>query len=345
MSTLNKVSPFILGFDGTEISHETRKTIEALCPVGFIVFGRNIQSPTQLKALSADLKTLSPLKNPLIFIDQEGGRVRRLRGKGVYNAQPARDIGRIFERDPQKGLAAAQWNAYLIARQLQELGVSVNCMPVADLLLEGAHSIIGDRAFSADPQVVGALCAASIKGSMAGGVWPVIKHAPGHGRAKADSHEELPTVNAAANDLEADFTPFKMNNDCPFVMTAHVKYTALDDKCATTSNKVIKQTLRGALAMTGTIIADDMFMQALEGSLEARTQNSLSAGCDLVICGSSSIDGRFSGDMWQQVKALEGKFGLTPEARARLEGLPTLPQKFEVSTQEAQNELDELMVA
>lgn len=344
MLTLNKVSPFILGFDGTEITPDTRCTIKALRPAGFIVFGRNISSRAQLKSLCAYLKSLSPLQNPLIFIDQEGGRVRRIAWDDFYKAPPAREIGKIFERDPQKGLAAAQWNAYLVSRELRELGVSINCMPVADLLIKGAHSIIGDRAFSHDPQVVGALCAASIKGCMAGGIWPVIKHAPGHGRAQTDSHEELPAVSAPAEDLEADFTPFRMNSECPFVMTAHVKYTALDNACATVSNKVIESTLRGDLAMSGTIVADDMFMHALEGSLEERIASSLGAGCDLVICGSSSIDGRFSADMWQQVKALEAKFSISGDARQRLACLPELPEKFDISREEALSELNKLMV-
>lgn len=345
MLTSSNVSPFILGFDGTEITDDLRRTLETVRPAGFIIFGRNIESPDQLKKLCAELKTLSPLKYPLIFIDQEGGRVRRIRWQEVYQAPPARTFGEIYEKDPQKGLQAAQWSAYLTAREMHASGITANCMPVADLIVDGAHSIIGDRAYSSDPAAVSALCAAAIKGCMAGGVWPVIKHAPGHGRAKADSHEKLPEVAASAQLLENDLMPFKANNQCPFVMTAHVKYPALDDLCATNSEKILNGVLRKQCGMTGTIIADDMFMRALEGDLEARIQNALGAGCDLVICGSSSIDGSFNADMWQQVAALAGKFSLTTEARQRLETLPTLPQKFSIGLDEAKQELEEAMAA
>lgn len=345
MLTSSNVSPFILGFNGTELSADTRKTLASIRPAGFILFSRNLENPEQTQALCAELRALSPLNNPLIFIDQEGGRVRRVKWEGVYQAPPARTFGELFEQNPQKGLEAAQWSAYLTARDMQNLGITANCMPVADLLIDGAHSIIGDRAYCADPQAVSALCAAAIIGAMAGGVWPVIKHAPGHGRATADSHEELPVVDADPDTLEQDLVPFKANNQCPFVMTAHVQYPQWDRQCATNSAKVMQEVLREKCDMQGAFLADDMFMQALEGPLENRINSALTAGCDLVICGSNNIDGRFSAEMWQQVMALEGRFELSAESRTRLENLPSLPQKFDVTPEEARKELEEAMAA
>lgn len=345
MLTSSSVSPFILGFDGTHLSPERRETIEALRPSGFILFSRNIETPDQVKALCAELQTLSPLKHPLIFIDQEGGRVRRIKWQESYQPPAARRFGELYQQNPEKGLQAAQWSAYLTARELQNLGITVNCVPVADLLVDGAHSIIGDRAFGDDPQAVAALSAAVIKGTMAGGIWPVLKHAPGHGRAKADSHAELPVVDVSEESLQHDLIPFKANNQCPFVMTAHVKYNALDDTCATMSTRVLQGTLREACGISGAIVADDMFMGALEGSLTERVGNSLEAGCDVVICGSNNLDGRFSEDMCQQVANLSGKFCLSDKARQRLEDLPPLPQSFDLSLDEARQELQQVMAA
>ena len=182
---------------------------------------------------------------------------------------------------------------------------------------------------------------------MAGGVWPVIKHVPGHGRATADSHKELPEVSATREELANDFAPFKANNQSPFLMTAHVKYTAIDDtNCATTSSRILNGLIREDLGMNGLIIADDMFMSALEGSLLQRIDRSLSAGCDLVICGSTShLNGSFDEGFWREIKELPTRLNLTPEAKAKIEDLPKLPGHDGLDVVEMQQELSKILAA
>ncbi len=345
MLSSKKISPIILGFDGYEIDDKTRELIARLSPVGFILFKRNCKDAEQLKALCDELIALSPLSKPLIFIDQEGGRVNRILWDDYIGAAP-RTFGEIYEKSPQKGMRAAELNAYLIARQLRSYGITANCSPVADILVEDADDIIGDRAFSSSPEVVSALVAATIKGLMAGGVWPVIKHVPGHGRAMVDSHKELPVVTAGVETLEQDFAPFIANQQSPFLMTAHVKYTALDEvNCATTSRIVIKNWIREHLGMNGLIIADDMFMQALDGTLNERIKDSVDAGCDLVICGSTSIDGKFSADFWSELMGLDDSICLSDSAREKIENLPDLPKRDKLQFIELQHELDEILAA
>lgn len=340
------IAPIIMGFDGYTLSPETRALFLKLNPAGYILFKRNCKDAAQVAALCAELAELSPFETPLIFIDQEGGRVNRINWD-PYMGPAARDIGKIYEQSPEKGLRAAELNAYLIARQLRAYGITVDCAPVADLLIEGADDVIGDRAFSQDPAAISALCAATIKGLMAGGVWPVIKHVPGHGRATADSHKELPVVTAGRAELAKDFAPFKANNQAPFLMTAHVKYTAIDpERCATTSTRVIDGLIRKELGMNGLIIADDMFMEALEGSLLQRIESSISAGCDLVICGSTShLNGTFSDAFWTQILELPTRLNLTPEAKQKVENLPALPRKDTLDVVELHQELQTIMVA
>tara|TARA_Y100000782_G_scaffold41136_1_gene45941 strand:- start:376324 stop:377364 length:1041 start_codon:yes stop_codon:yes gene_type:complete len=346
MLTSKNIAPIIMGFDGYTLTPETRELFLKLNPAGYILFKRNCKDAEQVKALCAELGRLSPFKTPLIFIDQEGGRVNRIHWDPYMGPTP-REIGKIYEQSPEKGLRAAELNAYLIARQLRAYGITANCAPVADLLIEGADDVIGDRAFSADPKVISALCAASIKGLMAGGVWPVIKHVPGHGRAMADSHKELPVVDAPLEELKKDFEPFKVNNQCPFLMTAHVRYTAVDEgRCATVSSRTLNGLIREDLGMNGLIIADDMFMEALEGSLLERIESSLSAGCDLVICGSTShLTGEFTDKFWQQIKNLPTRLNLTREAKEKLENLPQLPSDDSLDADDMRQEISKIMAA
>ena len=346
MLTSKNIAPIILGFDGYEITPELRALFLKMNPAGYILFKRNCRDAEQVAKLCADLAEFSPFKTPLIFIDQEGGRVNRIKWD-PYMGPSARDIGKIYEKSAEDGLRAAELNAYLIARQLRAYGITANCAPVADLYIKEAHDVIGDRAFSDDPAAIAALCAASIKGFMAGGVWPVIKHAPGHGRAMADSHKELPVVDAPLEELQRDFAPFKANNLCPFVMTAHVRYTAVDEKrCATTSSRTLNGLMRDELGMEGLIIADDMFMEALEGTLLERIESSLSAGCDLVICGSTShISGDFSDKFWSQIQNLPTRLNLTAEAKHKLENLPQLPRHDSIDADEMRTEMQKILVA
>lgn len=346
MLSFKNIAPIIMGFDGYTPDAPTKELFLRLNPAGYILFKRNCKDAAQLKTLCAELKNLSPFKPPLIFIDQEGGRVNRIHWD-PYMGPASREIGKIYEKSPEKGLRAAELNAYLIARQLRAYGITANCAPVADLLLDGADDVIGDRAFSTNPQAIAALCAATMKGLMAGGVWPVIKHVPGHGRATADSHKELPVVDASKAELLQDFAPFKANNKAPFLMTAHVKYNAIDaQNCATTSSRILNGLIREDLGMDGLIIADDMFMSALEGGLLQRIDRSLSAGCDLVICGSTShINGAFDDHFWQQIKNLPTRLNLTNDAKAKIEALPQLPSYDGLDVVEMQQEMQKILAA
>lgn len=343
--TARPVRPLILGLPGPVLDKATLGVIERLNPAGFILFKRNCISREQVEALCAELHRLSPLNPPLIFIDQEGGRVNRIKWE-PYMAPPAATIGAIYNANPQKGLEAAEMNGYLLGAQLAVYGITANCLPVADVLAPGADPVIGNRSFGHDPESVAALCAATMKGLLAGGVWPVIKHAPGHGRAGADSHKTLPRVSASLRELEAtDFAPFATNNRSPFVMTAHVAFDALGGTCATTSPSVIEGLLRGKLGMTGIIISDDLFMQALTGPLMERAQSSLAAGCDLLICGSSALDGGFDEAQWGQIQDLENLPDLGAATRTRLAALPPLHTPQPATLAEAFQTMQSLLAA
>ena len=311
-------SPYVVGIPGSVLDADTRVVVAALNPVGFILFKRNCENREQLEALCKDLRTLCPLENKLIFVDQEGGRVNRILWE-PYIGPPAADIGRIYEADAQAGLRAAELNGYIIAAQLATYGITVDCLPVADIAIKGADDVIGDRAFSDNPQTVAALCAATMKGLLAGGVWPVIKHAPGHGRALADSHKELPVVGTPCAELEkTDFVPFKINNMAPFVMTAHILYSDIDDKaCATDSATLVGDVLQGKLGMSGVIVSDDLNMQALEGDMPTRAHRALSAGCDIALHCSGNLD---------ELRSLIGTATLSKTATEKLNSLPPLGQ-------------------
>ncbi|NCU21892.1 glycoside hydrolase family 3 protein, partial [Candidatus Falkowbacteria bacterium] len=220
-----------------------------------------------------------------ILIDQEGGRVRRL-GPPFWRAPPPAEVfGQLFARDPARGLEATRLNARLIAHDLGTLGIDTDCLPVLDVRHPGAHDIVGDRAFAEDPAVVATLGRAVIDGLREGGVYPVIKHIPGHGRAQVDSHQHLPIVECTLDQMEAhDLAPFRALADAPFAMTAHIVFPAIDpDAPATLSSRVVEEVIRGACGFDGLLMTDDLSMKALDGSMVERTRASFGAGCDLVL--------------------------------------------------------------
>ena len=316
--------PLLVGLPGLTLDAAWAKVLQDLQPCGYILFRRNCQSSAQVAALVARLRDLHPY--PLrVLVDQEGGRVNRLNWLPYQGPAPQR-LGQLYQVAPATGLRAAYLNALLLGGQLRQLGIDTNCFPLADVLTPATHAVIGDRAFGADPYAVAALCRASIAGLQAGGCYPVLKHAPGHGRATADSHLTLPRVEAAAALLAShDFIPFRHNHDCPFVMTAHVHYPALDPQhCATHSATVMQQVLRQQLGLTGLIMSDDVYMAALSGPLPVRTQQALDAGCDLaLVCQSVLPDlldltrtiAPCTAAFWQRWQALPA---LTPATAAAL---------------------------
>lgn len=281
----------IVGLAGPVLLPEEAELFRRLPPLGFILFGRNIVDPVQVDRLVADLRHAVGRADAPIAIDQEGGRVARLRPPHWPSYYPGAKFGQLAQVGLAPATRAAFLQARLIANDLHLLGIDVDCHPVVDLAVPGAHEVIGDRAFGETPDVVAALGRAACEGLLAGGVLPVIKHLPGHGRARADSHLELPVVGAAIDDLrETDFAPFRALNDMPIAMTAHIVFSALDPQLALTESALgIERIARGMLGFQGVLVSDDIAMAALSGSPAERTRRVLAAGCDLVL----QCDGRF----------------------------------------------------
>lgn len=278
--------PVIFGCAGLRLSAAERDFFRDVNPVGFILFGRNIADPPQVRSLVAELRDAVGQADAPVLIDQEGGRVARLRPPHWRDAPPGGRIGALVTASGiEAACEAARLNSRLLAAELADLGIDVDCAPVADVPVPGAHGIIGDRAYSDDPVVVGKVAHAAAIGLLEGGVIPVIKHIPGHGRARADSHAELPVVEADEATLaRTDFAPFRTLAHLPWAMTAHVLYSALDaDRPATTSPRIVSEIIRGAIGFDGVLVSDDLSMQALQGDLASRAQAALGAGCDLVL--------------------------------------------------------------
>jgi len=285
-------SAAVYGCQGTELAPEERGFFRDARPFGFILFARNCETPEQVRALCASLRdSIGDARAP-IFIDQEGGRVARLKPPHWRARPPARRFGELFEIDPGRGREAAYLCARLIAHDLEDVGVTVNCAPVLDVPVTGSHDIIGDRAFSSDPATVIELGRAAIDGHLDGGVLPVVKHIPGHGRALADSHVALPRVAASADELSAhDFVTFRGLNHAPIAMTAHVVYESIDaNRPATTSARVVQTIIRGEIGFNGLLVSDDLSMAALEGPLGARAKAALFAGCDIALHCNGKMD-------------------------------------------------------
>jgi beta-N-acetylhexosaminidase len=276
---------FITGVSGPELSAAERDFIRAECPWGFILFKRNIETPAQVTRLINELREEIGRPDAPVLIDQEGGRVQRL-GPPNWPIYPAGAVfGRLYDIDPAAGLAAARFSARLIAADLDEVGVSVDCLPLADVPVSGANAVIGERAYGTEPAKVAAIARAVTEGLEEGGVLPVLKHIPGHGRATADTHFSLPVVDTSREELEqSDFAPFRALADLPMAMTAHVVFSALDPaQPATTSATIIDEVIRGLIGFQGLLMSDDVSMNALAGSISDRTRALLAAGCDMVL--------------------------------------------------------------
>lgn len=283
---------FISGCAGTSLSADEVAFFRDERPWGFILFRRNIKDPSQLSDLTAALRDAAGSPDAPVLIDQEGGRVQRMAAPHWPAYPPARLFGSIHRADPAAGRRAAWLGARLIAADLAAVGIDVDCLPVLDVPVEGAHDVIGNRAYGLDPATVADLGRAASDGLLAGGVLPVVKHIPGHGRAGVDSHLSLPVVNVDRAALEtADFPPFAALADMPLAMTAHVVYTALDPaRAATISPIVIGEVIRGLIGFRGCLMSDDISMQALAGDLADRARAALDAGCDLVLHCNGELD-------------------------------------------------------
>jgi beta-N-acetylhexosaminidase len=298
---------FISGCAGTALTDAERKLFAEAKPCGLILFARNVESPDQIRALVADFKAAVGSDEVLILVDQEGGRVQRLRPPHWRAMPPQRVYGDLYKSDPEAAKRAAFAHARLMAAELHAAGINVNCTPCIDVPQEGAHDIIGDRGFSPDPDVVSVLGRAVMDGTLAGGVLPVIKHVPGHGRALADSHKSLPHIDASLEELEAvDFRPFQALHDAPLAMTAHVLLPVFDERRpATVSPVIMGKVIRDRMGLTGLIMSDDIGMKALRGSFAELTRDVIGGGCDVVL----HCSGKFSemAEVAGAAPALEGK--------------------------------------
>jgi beta-N-acetylhexosaminidase len=262
-------------------------------PFGLILFEHNCIDPAQLKYLVTQFQeTVGRIDAP-ILIDQEGGRVTRMKPPHWRHPPPARVFPEIATKDREAGRRAAYLNARLIGRELASVGINVDCLPVLDIPVVGAHEIIGDRALGRDTEMIAELGRALSEGIMAEGVLPIIKHIPGHGRAKSDSHKELPIVDTLRDELErTDFVPFELMSEMPWAMTAHVVYTAIDaDRAATISPVIIDEVIREKIGFEGLLLSDDIGMEALSGTKGERARTILNAGCDLALeCSGKIVD-------------------------------------------------------
>ena len=283
----------ILGCSGTRLSSDERAFFREARPWGFILFARNIEDADQVRRLTGSLREAADAEDALIFIDQEGGRVQRLKPPLARLRRPAALFGQLYARAPERAVEAVRLNHRLLAHELSALGVDADCAPCLDLRHPEGHGVIGDRAFSGDAAVVAALGRAAVDGLLAGGVAPVIKHVPGHGRAELDSHLALPVVSTPEAVLEeTDFQPFRAVADAPMAMTAHVTFSAVDpDACVTLSHRAIATVVRGHIGFEGLLMCDDLSMRALGGSLAERTARAMQAGCDVALHGNGALVG------------------------------------------------------
>ena len=303
----------IFGCQGLSLTAEEAAFFRDVKPWGFILFKRNVESPGQVRRLVDALRETVGRADAPVLIDQEGGRVQRLGPPHWPVYPPGRAYGELAGNDPLLEREITRLGARLLAHDLAELGINVDCVPVLDVPQRGAHDVIGDRAYGDTPEQVALLGRAAAEGLIAGGVLPIIKHIPGHGRATADSHLDLPVVDCAYEELDrTDFAPFRVLSDMPMAMTAHVVYTAIDAKRpATTSRKAITEVIRGAIGFDGLIMSDDLSMKALSGDFRARTRAALAAGCDVVL--------HCNGDMAEMSEIAKAARPLAGRAKRRAE--------------------------
>ncbi len=329
---------FICGLKGLALDAGERAFLRDAAPWGVILFRRNIETREQVARLTADLRAALGRHAP-VLVDQEGGRVQRL-APPHWRAYPAAARFELAGADATQAERLAWLGARLIAHDLREVGIDVDCLPVLDAPAEGSHAIISDRAYSRDPVRVARLGRAAAEGLMAGGVAPVMKHIPGHGRARADSHLELPVVEAGREELErVDFAPFKANADLPMAMSAHVVYTAIDPSApGTLSKTIVGEIIRGHIGFDGLLLTDDLSMKALTGSFRERAERAIGAGCDMVL--------HCNGDLAEARPVAEGAGELSGKALARAEKALECVRKIEpFDVAEASREFDGAMGA
>jgi beta-N-acetylhexosaminidase len=322
------LNAFISGCAGLALDDAERRFFAATRPCGLILFQRNCGTPEQIRTLIGDFKESVGSGEVLVVIDQEGGRVQRLKPPHWRHMPPARCYGRLYAIDRDMAARAAFAGARLTAAELYDLGISVNTMPVLDVPQEGAHEIIGDRAYGTNPETVIALGHAVMAGCLAGGVLPVIKHVPGHGRARADSHLALPRIDVEPAELDAvDFRPFRALRHAPLAMTAHVLLPAFDEwRPASVSPVIMGQVIRNQIGLTGLVMSDDLGMKALGGSFADRARGVIDAGCDVALHCSGNL-----AEMMEVADAVPPLAGLAAERFANARAHLRAPEPFDAA--------------
>ncbi len=276
--------PAIFGLGGPQLTPDERAFFRDCDPAGYILFGRNCVDPQQLRALTDDLRSIHGRDRLLISIDQEGGRVARLRPPHWASYPAGAAFEQLYAIAPASAIEAARANATAMGLELSAMGITVDYHPPLDLRVPGAHDVIGDRAFGSDPMAVAAIGRAVLEGLAASGVTGCVKHMPGHGRTDVDTHKALPTVTASAAELEDDLAPFRTLSHALIGMTGHLVFTAWDaDNPATLSETVIRDVIRGTIGFEGLLLTDDIDMEALGGSIPERTARAHAAGCDIIL--------------------------------------------------------------
>lgn len=318
------MTPAIFGIAGATLTPDEIAFFKEADPAGYILFGRNCETPDQLRALTDSLRAIHGREKLLISIDQEGGRVARLRPP-LWSPFPAGEaFDALYQIAPASAIEAARLNAFAMGLELAEMGVSVDYHPPLDVRQEGAHDVIGDRAFGREPKQVAALGRATLDGLARGGVAGCIKHMPGHGRSMTDTHKEMPTVTATAEELEWDIAPFRSLSDAPVGMTGHLLFTAWDaDEPATLSETIIRDVIREQIGFDGLLLTDDIDMEALPGTVPERSEKAIAAGCDIVL------------NCWAKMADME-------QLTARI---PTMSEKVSQRLERALNYSDERQVA
>ena len=306
------MTPAIFGLSGPTLTDDERAFFRDADPAGYILFGRNVVDRGQLRALTDELRAIHGRERLLVSIDQEGGRVARMKPPEWEAFPPGEAFARLWQVAPASAIEAARANAEALGHDLAEVGISVDYTPLLDVRQPGAHDVIGDRALGNEPMQVAALARAVLDGLARAGVTGCVKHMPGHGRAGADSHKELPTVEASEAELESDIEPFRTLKDAPIGMTAHVRYTAWDaERPGTLSPFVIDEIIRKRIGFTGLLLTDDLDMEALSGTVPERAEQAIAAGCDVAL------------NCWAKMDDMVGIAGrlpaMTEEAAARLE--------------------------
>ncbi len=328
----NTVRSFISGCEGHTLSSAERDLFAKSQPWGLILFQRNCASSEQLKSLTADFRDAVGRKDAPVLIDQEGGRVQRMgpSANAEWRKYPAANrFGALYKTCPIHALRCARNVGRLMAHDLERVGITVNCLPVLDVPQPGSHAVISDRAYDLSPEIILALSRSHVAGFLDGGVLPVMKHVPGHGRATVDSHKELPRVTASRSELEAvDFRTFAGFADCPMAMTAHVVFEVLDKQNpCTLSKRIIRDVIRKQLGFNGLLMTDDLSMKALSGSFADKTSAALNAGCDVVL--------HCSGIMSEMQQVADASPPLSGKALARAKAAlkqRRKPRQFDVKT-------------